>query len=136
MKTKPTLEAADVQKILAAAEQEARGNGWAVTIAVVDDGGHALGLVRMDGAAPVTAYFATEKARTAALGRRDSSAYENIVNQGRTAFLSMPTLQAMVEGGVPVLSGGVCAGAVGVSGAKSSDDVRIAKAGMAALGLA
>ena len=133
MKTKSILVAADVKRIVAAAEAEATSNGWAVTIAVVDDGGHLLGLQRLDGAAPISAHIAPAKARTAALGRRESKAYEEMINQGRMSFLSAPMLEAMLEGGVPIVVDGECVGAVGVSGVKSSEDAQIAKAGIAAL---
>lgn len=135
MKTKPTLEAADVKAVMAAAEAEALKNQWAVTIAVVDDGGHLLALQRLDGAPPVSAHIAPAKANTAAMGRRDSKVYEDVINQGRTSFLSAPHLQGMLEGGVPVMKDGQCIGAVGVSGVKSSEDVQIARAGIAAIGL-
>lgn len=133
MKTKPCLCQDDVTKILDAAEKEARAHQWNVTIAVVDDGGHLMGLRRMDGCATISAYIAPEKARTAALGRRESKIYEDIINNGRISFLSAPHLQGMLEGGVPVMVEGACAGAVGVSGVKSTEDVVIAKAGIAAL---
>ncbi|WP_085316182.1 heme-binding protein [Derxia lacustris] len=134
MQTKPVLTVSDIDKILAAARAEALANGWAVSIAVVDDGGHALGLVRLDGAAPLSAYISTEKARTAALGRRESKVYEDMINGGRTSFLSAPVLQGMLEGGVPIVIDGAVIGAVGVSGVKSNEDAQIAKAGIAALG--
>src|SRR5258708_30191477 len=72
MKTKHELELADVKAIAAAAEAEALKNKWAVTIAIVDDGGHLLWLQRLDGAAAVSAHIASSKARSAALGRRDT----------------------------------------------------------------
>ena len=118
----------------AAAEAEATARGWAVTIAIVDDGGHLLWLQRLDGAAPISAEIALAKARTAALGRRDSKGYEDMINQGRTAFLSVPVLQGMLEGGVPILAGGHCVGAVGVSGVKAAEDAQVARAGVAAVG--
>ena len=135
MKTKSILELADVKAVAAAAEAEALKNGWAVTIAVVDDGGHLLWLQRMDGAPAVSAHIAPAKAHTAALGRRESKVYEDVVNQGRTSFLSVPGIVGMLEGGVPVMKDGQCIGAVGVSGVKSNEDVQIARAGIAALGL-
>jgi glc operon protein GlcG len=135
MKTKSVLEAADVKAILAAAEAEALQNNWAVTIAVVDDGGALLGLQRLDGVAAISAHIAPAKAQTAALGRRESKIYEDIINGGRTSFLSAPVVQGMLEGGVPIMKDGQCIGAVGVSGVKSSEDAQIAKAGIAALGL-
>jgi len=135
MKTKPVLVADDVKKILAAAEAHALANKWAVTIAVVDDGGHLLGQLRLDGAAPISAHIAPAKAGPAALGRRESRVYEEIINNGRQAFLSAPLLEGMLEGGVPVTVDGEVVGAVGVSGVKSSEDAEIARAGIAALGL-
>lgn len=135
MKTKPFLTLEDVRRVAQAAEAEALKNNWAVTIAVTDDGGHLLWLQRLDGAPPVSAHIAPGKARTAALGRRESRVYEEIINQGRTSFLSAPTIDAMLEGGVPIMAEGHCIGAVGVSGVKSTEDAQIAKAGIAVLGL-
>ena len=131
MNTKPFLSLADVKRIASACEAEALKNQWAVTIAIVDDGGHLLWLQRLDGAAPVSAHIAPAKARTAALGRRESKTYEDMINQGRTSFLSAPAIEGLLEGGVPVMIDGHCAGAVGVSGVKSSEDAQIAKAGIA-----
>ena len=134
MHTKSVLTLADVRAIAQAAEAEALAHQWAVTIAIVDDGGHLLWLQRLDGAAPISAHIAPAKARTAALGRRESKVYEDVINQGRYSFLSAPELEGMLEGGVPVLVDGQCVGAVGVSGVKSSEDAQIARAGIAALG--
>lgn len=133
MNTRPFLSLSEVKRIAAASEAEALKNQWAVTIAIVDDGGHLLWLQRLDGAAPVSAHIAPAKARTAALGRRESKTYEDMINQGRTSFLSAPTIEGLLEGGVPVMVDGHCVGAVGVSGVKSSEDVQIAKAGIAAV---
>jgi glc operon protein GlcG len=134
MNTKPFLTLQDVRRIAAAAETEALSNRWAVTIAIVDDGGHPLWLQRLDGAAPVSASIAQAKARTAALGRRESREYEEMINQGRTSFLSAPGLEGMLEGGLPVLVEGHCVGAVGVSGVKAAQDAQVARAGIATLG--
>jgi uncharacterized protein GlcG (DUF336 family) len=135
MKTQFALEASDVKAIAAAAEAEALKNNWAVSICIVDDGGHLLSFQRLDGAAPISAHIAPGKARTAALGRRESKIYEDIINGGRFSFLSAPDLEGMLEGGVPIMKDGQCLGAVGVSGVKSTEDAQIAKAGIAALGL-
>ena len=134
MKTQAVLTLEDTRAIAAAAESEATKNGWAVTIAIVDGGGHLLWLQRLDGAAPISAEIAPAKARTAALGRRESKVYEDMINGGRVSFLSAP-LQGLLEGGVPILVDGQCVGAVGVSGVKSTEDAQIARAGIAALGL-
>lgn len=135
MKTKSFLEFADVKTIAAAAEAEALKNNWAVTIAIVDDGGHLLWLQRLDGAPALSSLIGPAKAQTAALGRRDSKVYEDIINGGRTAFLTVPGVSGLLEGGLPILKDGHVIGAVGVSGVKSNEDAQIAKAGIAAIGL-
>jgi uncharacterized protein GlcG (DUF336 family) len=111
MKTKHFLESADVKAIAAAAEAEALKNNWPVTIAIVDDGGHLLALQRLDGAAPVSAHIAPAKAHTAALGRRETKVYEDVINGGRTSFLSAPEIKGMLEGGVAIIKDGQCIGA-------------------------
>jgi uncharacterized protein GlcG (DUF336 family) len=134
MKSKPVLELSDVKAMAAAAEAEALKNNWAVSIAIVDDGGHLLWFQRLDGAAPISAHIAPGKARTAAMGRRESKVYEDMINGGRASFLSAPSLDSMLEGGVPILKEGQCLGAVGISGVKSSEDAQVAKAAIAVLG--
>ncbi|WP_296944807.1 heme-binding protein [uncultured Massilia sp.] len=135
MQTKPVLTLEDVKKIAAGAEAEAMANGWKVVIAICDDGGHPLWLQRLDGAAPISAHIAPQKARTAALGCRESRAYEDLINNGRTSFLSAPQLEGMLEGGINIVVDGRTVGAIGVSGVKSAEDAQIARAGIAALGL-
>lgn len=129
------LECDDVKRMLAAAENEAVHNQWAVTIAVVDDGGHLLGLLRLDGAPTTSVQVAPAKAGLAALGGRESRFYEDLIHSGRLAYLSVPGIQGALEDGVPIKKDGQCMGAIGVSGAKSGDDAQIAKAGLAALGI-
>ncbi len=133
MQTKSVLSAADVNKIGVAAVAEAVANNWAVSIAIVDDGGHLLWFQRLDGAAPISSHIAPAKAKTAALGRRETKVYEDIINNGRTAFVTVPFVDGMLEGGVPVIVDGQVVGAVGVSGVKSEQDAQVAKAGIAAL---
>lgn len=132
MLNKAVLTQQEVGRILAAARAEAQRNQWAVSIAVVDDGGHPLALERLDGCAPASAYIATEKARSAALGRRETKGYEEMVNGGRTAFVTAPLLTSL-EGGVPVVLDGQVIGAVGVSGVRAGEDAQVASAGVAAL---
>jgi len=135
MQSKQILTLDDVRKIAAAAEASAKANNWAVTIAIVDDGAHLLWLQRLDGAAPISASIAPAKAKTAALGRRETKIYEDMINNGRFSFITAPDLEGMLEGGVPIIANGQCVGAVGVSGVKSTEDVQVANAGIAALGV-
>jgi len=132
MKSKAVLTQTEVQQILNAARTEAQNNQWAVTIAIVDDGGHPLALERLDDCPPVSAYIATEKARTSALGRRESKNYEEMVNGGRPSFLSAPLLICL-EGGVPIIVDGQVIGAVGVSGVTAPQDAQVARAGVQSL---
>lgn len=133
MKSKPCLTIDDAHRIAAAASAHAQSHKWPVTICVCDDGGHPLLLERADSAAPMTVRMAMAKAAAAALGRRESKNFEDMINQGRTAFVTAP-LEGLLEGGVPITADGHIVGAVGVSGAKSSEDAEIARAGIAALG--
>ena len=86
MKTKPLLTLDDAKRIAAAAEAEAVAHQWNVVIAICDDGGHLLLLHRMDGVAPVSSMIAPAKARAAALGKRETKVYEDMINGGRTRF--------------------------------------------------
>ena len=131
MKTKPCLTLDDCRKITGAAEAEAKKNGWNVTIAIVDDGGHVLLLTRMDGCAPVTAEIAVQKSRSAAIARRSTKVTEDRIAAGRIALLRMPPLP--VQGGLPILHQGECVGGIGVSGVQSHEDEQVCSAGLAVL---
>lgn len=131
MKTKPCLTLDDCKKIGAACEAEARKNNWNVVIAILDDGGHILWLQRMDGATPANAQIAMEKGRSAAISRRSTKSWEDRIAAGRHAILKMPVLP--VQGGLPIMVGADCVGAIGVSGVQSHEDEQICQAGIDAL---
>ena len=132
MTTKPILDQTHVQALLDKAQHEAETNGFAVTIAVADDGGHLLGLRRLDGAGPFSAEVASAKARTAAISRKETQVFEDMINAGRSAMLSAP-FQGLMTGGVPVIIDGQVAGSVGVSGVKPEQDRQVALAALDAL---
>jgi len=132
MKTRPMLTLDDCRKISAAAEQEAKKNNWNVCIAILDDGGHLLHLIRMDGATPANARIALEKGRTAAETRRSTANWQERVAK-RPELLRMPGVTP-VQGGLPIVLEGTCVGAVGISGVQSHEDEQIAAAGIKALG--
>jgi uncharacterized protein GlcG (DUF336 family) len=132
MKSRSMLTLEDCRKISAAAEAEAKKNNWNVCIAIHDDGGHLLHLVRMDGATPANSRIAIEKGRTAAETRRSTAMWEERVKSGRMVMLRMPGVTP-VQGGLPIVVDGECIGAVGVSGVQSHEDEQIAKAGIAVL---
>lgn len=130
MKSKKCLMLADVKIIAAGCESEALSQNWAVSIAIVDDGGHLMWLQRLDNAPLTSMQIATGKAHTSAMGRRTSKAYEDMVSVGRVAVLSMPGELTFLEGGEPIIVEGEHVGAVGVSGVKSAEDAQIARAGI------
>jgi uncharacterized protein GlcG (DUF336 family) len=132
MKTRAMLTLEDCRKISAAAEAEARKNNWNVCIAILDDGGHLLHLIRMDGATPANSRIAVGKGRTAAESRRSTAMWEERIKGGRLAMLGMPGVTP-VQGGLPIVVDGTCVGGVGVSGVQSHEDEQIAKVGIAAL---
>jgi uncharacterized protein GlcG (DUF336 family) len=106
-------------------------------IAVVDAGGHLVALLRLDGSFPAAPEVAIGKARTAALFRKPTRMFEELVNQGRYTMTTVPAVTAFtpLTGGVPLLRDGVVIGAVGVSGAASAqqdEDIALAAAGTAA----
>jgi len=126
-----SLEAARVA--LAAAEAEAARNDWRVAIAVVDEGGHTIAFVRLDGTQWSSIQTAIEKARAAVAWKRPTRLLEESVNKGRTSFLSIGRGMALLQGGVPIEVDGAVVGALGVSGVKASDDEIVALAGVNAL---
>ena len=132
MKTKKALTLDDARIIAAAAEAEALKNRWNVCIAIVDDGALLLHFHRLEGTQLASADIAIAKARSAMLGKRATKVYEDMINNGRHAALSMPGITHL-EGGVPIVVAGEIIGAVGVSGVKSSEDAQVAQAGISAL---
>ena len=132
MKTRPMLTLDDCRKITTAAEAEAKKNNWNVCIAILDDGGDLLHLIRMDGATPANAHIAVEKGRTAARTRRSTTNWQERV-QKRPELLQMPGVTP-VQGGLPIVVEGTCIGGVGISGVQSHEDEQIAAAGIKALG--
>lgn len=133
MRTKPVLSLSDIETILQAAKREALANQWKVSIAIADDGGHLLGMLRLDGAPPMSAHIGPAKAKSAAMAKKETKILEDVINNGRTAFVTAPYVEGLLEGGVPILVDGEVVGAVGVSGVQSDQDVQIARAGIAAL---
>jgi len=102
-----------------------------VVIAIVDDGGHLLYLQR-DAAQAGSVEVALGKAKSAALFRRPTRAFEEMVENGRQGYLAMPKVMPL-EGGEPLVFQGEIVGAIGISGASSTEDGEIARAGASAI---
>ncbi len=115
---KKTLTLAGARAVAAAAEAEAVKSGATPAFAIVDDGGHVLLVVRPDTTFAAAAEVSVQKARTAAIFRKETVALENAVNGGRYALLGVDVMTPLM-GGVPIVVDGQLVGAIGVSGAKS-----------------
>jgi glc operon protein GlcG len=127
-KTVLTLEAA--KQILAAAQAEARRNGWTMVICVVDDGAHVICLERMDGTQIASVTVAQDKASTAVRFKRPTKALEEAVAGGRLVVMKLGGATP-IEGGIPIVVGGQVIGGIGVSGGTSPQDGVVAAAGLA-----
>jgi len=131
--TKPSLSLDGALKIAAAATTEAQRLNAGGAIAVVDDGGHLLALERLDRTFPAASAVAIEKARTAAMFRKDTRVFEDAIKNGRTSLVAVDVMTPL-QGGVPIVVAGEVVGAVGVSGAASAQqDEDIAKVAARAL---
>jgi len=133
VKTKKYLTLVDAKIIAAACEAEAVRGNKAVTIAIVDDGGHLVFLQRLDDAPLLSIKIAIGKAHTSAIARRPSKFYMDRINNNEAAVLSLPGDLTCMEGGEPIIIGGECIGAVGVSGVTAGEDAAIARAGIGSL---
>ena len=131
MNKKPYLSLEDARRIILACQESANKRNYPlVAVAVCDDGGHVIAMERSPDIPPVSANIAINKARTAALGRRDSRIYEEQINNGRQALLSAPDIAGLMTGGVPIIFENTTVGAVGVSNLKPDQDEEVAKSGL------
>jgi uncharacterized protein GlcG (DUF336 family) len=131
MYSKLILSLDDCKRVAAAAEEEARANGWNVVIAIVDDAGHLMYLQR-EKVQLGSVEVAITKAKVAVMFRRPTRFWEETVASGRHGYLAMPGMLP-IEGGVPLVHEGEIVGAIGISGVKSAEDGQIAEAGARAL---
>lgn len=132
MPSKPLLTLDDAKLIAAAARAEALQNGWRVTVAIVDDGGHLLYLERAHDTQFGSVETAIFKAHAAAAFQRPTKMSEDAVQSGRLIHLALPGV-IPAEGGVPLKRDGIVIGGLGISGVRSPEDGQIAAAGAAAL---
>ncbi|MEB3255219.1 MAG: heme-binding protein [Synechococcaceae cyanobacterium] len=137
MRSTPRLELEDARQLVAACQALAASHHAAVTIALTDAGGHLLLLERRDGASAASSEAAIAKARMAALNGKATAEQEAAINGARPALLQLALVlgapAVAMAGGVPLLLGPDCLGAIGVSGSTPEMDAAIAGAGVAAL---
>ena len=127
MKTKHYLTLEDAEFLLTRAHQYAIDQKFNVSIAVVDETGTLLAMKRMDGASPMTANLAIEKAKCSALSRKPTLLFEELIKDGQLGFLTVSSISGMLEGAEPILYQGQLVGALVVSGVKSHQDAQIAQ---------
>jgi glc operon protein GlcG len=133
------LTAAGARKVVDTAVARAREAGMAITVAVVDSGGHLVSLERMDGGRFHTVHSATTKAVCAASNRRATGS-KGAVGQALDvahalglALAAGPERWTAMEGGAPIMAGGECIGAVGIAGGNWEFDERVAQEAAAAV---
>jgi uncharacterized protein GlcG (DUF336 family) len=122
------------RRCMAGAEAEAKKNNWNVVITVLDSGGHAVLMQRMDGTQFGSIEVAREKAYSAIAFRRPTKVFDDIVTQGGAGMrlLRLPGASP-IEGALPIVHGGQVIGSVGVSGVTAQQDGQIAQACVNAL---
>jgi glc operon protein GlcG len=126
----PPISNADAKKAAAAALAEAAKNHWNMAVAIVDPNGTLVYYEKMDNTQLGSANVAVDKARSAALYKRPSKAFQDALASGAAGMRVLGLQGAVpVEGGVPIISDGKIVGAIGVSGANSDQDGQCAVAG-------
>jgi uncharacterized protein GlcG (DUF336 family) len=128
----PNVGVDQAKALSAAAIAEARKHNWTIVVAIVDTGGHLVYLERMDHTQIASVDVATRKAWTANSFKRSTKVFEDAVQGGRVATLSLPGV-VPIEGGVPIVVDGKIVGAIGISGATSAQDGQVAAAALATL---
>ncbi|MEP6943077.1 MAG: heme-binding protein [Betaproteobacteria bacterium] len=129
-----TISTENAKKAGAAAFAEARKNNWTQAIAITDPAGVLVYYERMDGTQNAAPDVAQGKARSAALFRRNTKAFQDDVAAGGVGlrYLSLPGVVAAAGGNLLVIDGKIV-GAIGVSGGTYAQDEQVAAAGAAAL---
>ena len=127
--TKPVLTLDVAKQIAAAAEAEATKNSWPVAITIVDPAGQLIYFQKIDDTQIGSVEVGIAKARCAALFKRPSKAFADVVADGNVGMMSLPGA-IPVEGGLPLFDDGQIVGAIGVSGVMSHQDGVVAQAGV------
>ncbi|MBV9609111.1 MAG: heme-binding protein [Acidobacteria bacterium] len=125
----------EAKRAAAPALAEARKNGWTMAVAIVDTGGNLVYYEKMDHTQLGSSRVAVDKARSAALFKRPTKAFQEAITPGGVGMRTFALRNAVpAEGGLPLIVGGKIVGAIGVSGDTSENDGKCARAGAEALG--
>ena len=126
----PPISLDDAKKAAAAAIAEARKNNWTMAVAVTDAAGHLVYFERIDGTQVASSVVAINKARSAAVYKRPTKAFQDALAAGGEGLRILRLEGAVaVDGGLPLIMDGKIVGAIGVSGGTSAQDGQAAKPG-------
>ncbi len=130
----PNINLEQAKAVLVAAEAEAVRQNWNMAVAVVDNAGNLVAFIKRDDTQNASVKIAQDKAASAALFKRPTKAFQDILAAGGLGLRILSLGGAVAaEGGVPLVANGLIVGAIGVSGAMSDQDGIVAAAGAAAL---
>ena len=120
--------------LVAAAEREIERRGWAMYVAIADDGGMPILVQSVNSAQLASFEISVGKARAAAHFRRPTKAFHDMVAAGGEGVRMLVMSGAVpIDGGLPIIVGGVVIGGIGISGGTSAQDGQVAAAGLAVL---
>jgi uncharacterized protein GlcG (DUF336 family) len=129
-----SINAETAKKVAAPAIAEAKKNGWAMAVAIVDTAGELVYFERMDDTQVGSVNIAQDKARSAARFKRATKSFQDTLAAGGEGLRILALQGAIpVDGGIPLVVGGKIVGAIGASGGTSTQDGQVAAAGAAAL---
>ena len=130
----PPITLEQAKRVMAAAELEAAKNSWQVAIAILDSGGNMVMFHKVDNTQLASIGASEGKANTALRFKRPSKALDDAIAAGGAGLRLLAVKDITpLEGGLPVMLDGKIIGAIGVSGALSSQDAQVARAGVAAV---
>lgn len=129
----PSITIEQAKKVMSAAEAEAKKHNWPVAITIVDTHGFLVAFEKLDQTQLGSVELSIEKAKTSALYRRPTKAFEDLIAEGGRNMRLAKHPAMIIEGGVPITVDGKIIGAIGVSGVKSEEDAIVAQAGANAL---
>ncbi|HZS46680.1 MAG TPA: heme-binding protein [Blastocatellia bacterium] len=127
----PPISLSDAKKAAEAALSEARKNNWNMAVAIVDPSGDLVYYEKMDNTQTASAKISVNKARSAAIFKRPTKAFQDQITAGGPGLRILGLEGAVpVEGGIPIVIAGKIVGAIGVSGDTSEHDAQCATAGV------
>jgi glc operon protein GlcG len=120
------------KKMAAGALAECQKNSWRVAVAIVDNHGLLVYFEKLDDTQTASSQIAVDKAKAAAMYRRPTRAFADVIAKSGPAVMTLPGVIAS-PGGLPIFVGGRVVGGIGISGVTGDQDEQCAKAGLATM---